>query len=67
MADAKICDRCKKYYQVTTTEHRLKMTERTNGEGGFSCRSIDLCSECQRRLEDWFDRRWSDTEGEADE
>lgn len=66
MADAKICDRCKNFYQVTTTENRLKMRVRTSTEGRVFFRPVDLCPECQRRLEDWFDKS-SDTEGKADD
>ena len=50
VSEAKKCDRCGKFYEVTNEENVGKVI--------WIGKQVDLCSECTEKLHNWLDGNW---------
>ena len=70
MADAKKCDRCGKYYTPSILfESPLEMLAANLSKvSSFRVEAVvpncDLCPDCTKSFERWFDMKEGDTDGE---
>lgn len=54
MADAKVCDRCGKFYLKKYVE-KFKIFQRDNRSLQSYYKDFDLCDDCYEIFEDWIE------------
>lgn len=54
---AKICDRCKRFYEIDKAEAKdsYSITKRSATASRYT-HAIDLCPKCQEELKEWYEK-----------